>query len=48
MKYFSITLVQYNQHLVNTEDTDGLVLEYQAICGYSAEYAAMHFHLFMD
>ena len=32
-------LIQYNEYLVNTVDTDGLVPQHQGISGYSAEYA---------
>ena len=31
-------LVQYNEYLVNTVDTDGLVLHHQGISSHSAEY----------
>ena len=30
-------LVQYNEYLVSTVDTDGLVLKHQGISSYSAE-----------
>ena len=40
-------LVQYNEYLVITVETDGLVLLYQDISSYSGEYASMHFQLFM-
>ena len=40
-------MAQYNEYLVSIMDTDGLVLEHQAISSNSAEYAAMHFELFM-
>ena len=30
--------VEYKAYLVSTVDTDGLVLEHQAISSYSAEY----------
>ena len=32
-------LIQNNEYLVNTVDTDGLVLQHQGISSYSAEYA---------
>ena len=32
-------LIQYNEYLVNTVDTDGLVLQHQGISSYSAKYA---------
>ena len=40
-------LFQYNEHLVSTVDTDGLVLLHQGIRSYSAEYVPMHFPLFI-
>ena len=43
-----MTLVQYNEHLVNTVAADGLVLKHQVICSYSAEYAPMYFQLFIS
>ena len=41
-------LVQYNEYLVITVDTDGLVLWHQVISSYSDDYAPMHFQFFMD
>ena len=35
-----MSLIQYNEYLVNTVDTDGLVLQHQGISSYSAECAA--------
>ena len=35
---FFMNLVEYNAYLASTVDTDGLVLEHQAISSYSAEY----------
>ena len=40
-------LTQLNECLVRTADTDGLVLQHQGISCYSAEYAPVHFQLFM-
>ena len=40
-------LVQYKECLVSIVYTDGLVLQHQGISSYSAEYAPMHFQLFM-
>ena len=43
-------LVQLQEYLFSTVDTDGLVLKHQAISSYSDEYAPnipMHFQLFM-
>ena len=40
-------LVQNNQYLVSTVDTDGLVLWHQGISSHSAENVAMHFQLFV-
>ena len=34
-------LLQNNDYLVSTVDTDGLVLQHQGISNYSAEYAPM-------
>ena len=36
-----------NDYLINTVDTDGLVLYHQGISSFSAEYAPMHFQSFM-
>ena len=44
---FCKKLVQYNEYLISTVDTDGLVLQHQAISSHSAEYTPMHFQLFM-
>ena len=41
-------MVQCNEYLVSTVDTDALVLKHQAICSHSAEYAPKLFQLFMD
>ena len=41
-------LVQNNQYLVSTVDTDGLVFWHQGIMRQSAENASMHFQLFVD
>ena len=40
-------LVQYNEYLVSTMDTDDLMLQHQGICSYSAEYTPIEFQLFM-
>ena len=40
-------MARYNEYLVSTVDTDGLVLQNQDISSHSAEYAPMHFQLFM-
>ena len=40
-------LLQYNEYLVSTVNTDGLVLQHQGISSYSSEYAPMCFQLFM-
>ena len=40
-------LVQYNEYLVSTVATDGLVLQHQGISSYRVEYAPMYFQLFM-
>ena len=42
-------IVQYNEYIVGTVDTDGLVLWHQGVNNYSAngECAPMHFQLFM-
>ena len=39
-------LVQSNEYLVSTVDTDGLVLLHEDISSYSAEYTNMCFQLF--
>ena len=39
---FYMNLVQYNQYLVSTVDTDGLVLWHQVISSHSAKNAPMH------
>ena len=43
---FLYELVQYNEYLANTVDTDGLVLQHQVISSHSAEYEPIHFQLF--
>ena len=40
-------MVRYNGYLVNTLDSDGLVLKHQRISSYIAEYTPMCFQLFM-
>ena len=40
-------LVQCNEYLVSTVDTDAQVLKHQDISSYSAEYTPVHFQLFM-
>ena len=42
-------IVQYNEYIVGTVDTDGLVLWHQGVNNYSAnaECVPMHFQLFM-
>ena len=40
-------LIKYNVYLVSTVDTDGLVLQHQGSNSHSAEYAPMHFQMFM-
>ena len=42
-----MTLVQTNEYLVNTVDIDGLVLQYQVISSYNADYAPMYFQLWV-
>ena len=39
--------VKYDEYLISTLDTDGLVLQHQAISGHSAEYVPVCFRLFM-
>ena len=34
----------YNDYLVRSLDTDGLVIEHQAICSHSAEYACLQYN----
>ena len=41
------TIIYWPEYLVRTVDTDGLVLQHQGISSYSAEYAFMHFQLFI-
>ena len=36
--FFLKKLVQYNEYLVSSVDTDGLVLKHQAISNHSAEH----------
>ena len=43
MWHFCMKLVHYNEYLVSTVDTDGLVLQHQGISNHSAEYTPMHF-----
>ena len=38
-------LVQYDEYVVSTADTGGLVLKHQAISSYSVQYTTMHFQL---
>ena len=40
-------LVQYNEYLVSTVGSDGLVLWHQGISSHIAGYKPMHFQLFM-
>ena len=40
-------LAQYHGNLFSTIDTDGLVLQYQGISSYSADYTPVCFQLFM-
>ena len=42
-----VKLAQYNEYLIRTLDTDSLVLWHQGISSHSAEYAVMHFPVFM-
>ena len=39
-------LIQYNEYLVSTMDTDALVLKHQGISIPRAAYTTMHFQLF--
>ena len=43
MQYFCMKLFQYNECLVNTMDTDALVLKHQGINGYSAKNTSLRF-----
>ena len=43
-----MNVAQYNEYLISTVDTDGLVLKHQAISNHSTEYALMYFQLFMS
>ena len=47
MKWAYMQLVQYDEYLVSTVATDGLVLLHQGISSYSDEEAPTHFQLFM-
>ena len=38
-------LVQYNERLISTEDTDGLVLKHQGISSHSADNPSMCFQV---
>ena len=38
--------VQYNEYLVSTVETEGLVLQHQGISAHNAEHAPTCFHLF--
>ena len=40
-------MAQYNEYLVSTVDTDGLVLKHQGISSYNAGYITVHHQLFM-
>ena len=40
-------LVQYNEYLISTVDTDGQMLEYQGNSSHSADYIPMPFQVFM-
>ena len=40
-------LIQYNEYVISTVDTDGLMLQHKGIHNYSAYDAPMHFQLFM-
>ena len=39
-------LVQYNECLISSVDTDSLVLKHKGISSYSADYAPMRFPVF--
>ena len=41
-------VAQYNEYLVSTVDTEGLVLQHQGISGHSAEYPPIFSQLFMS
>ena len=41
-------LIQSNEYLVSTVDTDGLVIQHQSISSHSAEYTSMRFLLFIS
>ena len=45
--YFPLKLFKCNVNLVSTVCTDALVLKHQSISSHSAEYAPMHFQMFM-
>ena len=46
MSYFDMKLVEYNEYLISTVDTDGLMFWPQGINSHSAAYALMNFQLF--
>ena len=43
MQYLFMKLAQYNEYLMSTVNTDGLVLEHQDIRSHSAEYVFLCF-----
>ena len=43
---FYMKPVQYNECLISTVDTDGLVLQHQGISSHSADYAPIGFLMF--
>ena len=45
-KHFRVELVQYNQYLVDTVCTDGLVLKHKGVSNHSAQYPSMRFQLY--
>ena len=46
-KKSNLKLIQYNEYLVSSVDTDGLVFQHQGISSQDAKYAHMCFQLFM-
>ena len=42
-----MALVQYHEYLVSPVDTDGQVLQHQAISSHSVQYGPKHHQLFM-
>ena len=46
MQYLCKKLAQYNEYLISTVDTDGLVLQHQGFSSHSAEYALVCFLAF--